>query len=77
MISARPAQVVIDAPASLAADFAPPGYHVQLLVARSGSTAIKGDSGADAMPIDAPFGPKELRSLAGMIAAYEADRGDE
>jgi hypothetical protein len=74
MNQARPAQVVLDAPASLAGLFAPSGYHVQLLVTRTGVTSLKGDTGADAMPIDAPFGPEERKALDGMVAGYEADR---
>lgn len=70
----RPAQVVIDAPASLTALFAPPGYHVQLVVTRTGVVHLKNDPGANAMPIDTPIAGQELRNLAGIVAAHEAGR---
>lgn len=75
----KAAQIRIAPPPSLAAEFAPVGYRVELLVTRTGKLSLPTDEDALAPLIDAPFGEQETKNLAGLVAMYEAahtDHGD-
>lgn len=74
MAQKTPARVRIAAPASLVADLAPPGYTVELLITRSGRTALPGDEGALPALVDQPFDADEIASLRATVAAYESGR---
>jgi hypothetical protein len=70
---------VTKVPTELAARLARPGFEAEitpgskeLLVKRTGVCLIKGDPGAQPMPIDAPIVGQELKNLSGIVAAYEA-----
>ena len=66
----KPAQVVIDAPASLASEFAPMGYAVHLVLTRTGKLDID-DTGATPAALDKPFERDETKILDAAVALYE------
>ena len=66
----QPAQVVLDAPQDLVKRLAPQGYHVAIVITRTGKLDLPGgDVGAFAPPVDKPFMDGELRNIRGAIAS--------
>lgn len=72
----QPAQTKLSATAALASAFAGAGYQVEILVTRTNKMDLPGDANATPALLDAPFEEQECRNLAGLFAAYEADRSE-